>query len=193
VIPTHWIRMNDNSEKTKKRFQASQMPRKRSHVDFKHPKDSTKTKKTKYQGNRKAKDTFVVCSNTEAQVNKIEEENVFDKESEQCTLDNTSTMDPYSLEDSNLSKQVMGDSRWTNKQRTLVFSSRGITQRQRHFLDDLKKLLPHSKSEPKWEKKSQLSEINEICESHSYVKKIFIALIDILIFFILIGVIIASF
>lgn len=31
------------------------------------------------------------------------------------------------------------------KQRVLVLSSRGITQRQRHLMNDLASLLPHSK------------------------------------------------
>lgn len=77
--------------------------------------------------------------------------------------------DAYLLSDSVFCTTALNDIRWTNKQRTLVFSSRGVSHRQRHFLEDLKKLLPHSKSEPKWEKKATLTEINEICEMHSYV------------------------
>lgn len=82
-------------------------------------------------------------------------------------LEDAVSTDPYMLADSALCKAALNDNRWTNKQRTLVFSSRGVSHRQRHFLEDLKKLLPHSKSEPKWEKKASLSEINEICEMHS--------------------------
>jgi len=58
-------------------------------------------------------------------------------------------------------------STWKNKQRTLLFSSRGITQRYRHLMDDLKKLLPHHKSTAKWEKKQTLKDINELCELSS--------------------------
>ncbi|RHY30045.1 hypothetical protein DYB32_004666 [Aphanomyces invadans] len=38
---------------------------------------------------------------------------------------------------------------YINKQRVLVFASRGITTRYRHFLDDLRKLLPHHKKDVK--------------------------------------------
>ena len=37
-------------------------------------------------------------------------------------------------------------SKWTNKQRVLIFSSRGISHRDRHLMLDLKKMMPHSKS-----------------------------------------------
>ncbi|CAE7769084.1 BRIX1 [Symbiodinium sp. CCMP2456] len=59
---------------------------------------------------------------------------------------------------------IQKDTRWRNKQRTLVFCSRGVTARFRHLCDDLRKLLPHHKSEPKFEKRSNFNEINEICE-----------------------------
>jgi hypothetical protein len=34
---------------------------------------------------------------------------------------------------------------YINKQRTLVFCNRGVTHRDRHFMNDLRDLLPHSK------------------------------------------------
>lgn len=76
--------------------------------------------------------------------------------------------DPYSLEDINGCKSAIQISKWTNKQRTLVLGSRGIGARQRHLMDDIKALLPHSKSEPKWEKHRPLMDINEVCEMTSY-------------------------
>eukprot|EP01084_Bolivina_argentea_P102796 184136_1 len=54
-------------------------------------------------------------------------------------------------------------SKYINTQRTLVFGSRGINQRMRHLMNDLKSLLPHSKSEPKFDNKRDLSVIGEIC------------------------------
>ena len=36
--------------------------------------------------------------------------------------------------------------RWTNKQRVLVFASRGITYQDRHFLLNLRSMLPHCKN-----------------------------------------------
>lgn len=55
--------------------------------------------------------------------------------------------------------------RWSNRQRTLVFSSRGISYRSRHLMDDLRALMPHSKKDAKMDRKDQLGEIvPEICE-----------------------------
>ena len=41
------------------------------------------------------------------------------------------------------------DGRYHNRQRLLVLSSRGITARYRHLLEDLRTLIPHSKKESK--------------------------------------------
>eukprot|EP01134_Creolimax_fragrantissima_P006887 CFRG6887T1 len=54
--------------------------------------------------------------------------------------------------------------RWTNKQRILVFSSRGTSYRARHLLSDLRELMPHSKADVKLDRKDQLSIVNEVCE-----------------------------
>ncbi|KAI6649320.1 Ribosome biogenesis protein BRX1-like protein isoform X2 [Oopsacas minuta] len=54
--------------------------------------------------------------------------------------------------------------RWTNRTRTLVFSSRSNTFRIRYLMRDLLSILPHAKTEVKLEKKDNLSVINEICE-----------------------------
>jgi len=56
------------------------------------------------------------------------------------------------------------NTKYLNKQRTLVFASRGIGSRNRHLLKDLRDLLPHSKGEPKFREKKMLWGINEICE-----------------------------
>lgn len=69
--------------------------------------------------------------------------------------------DPYLLADA---KYIQKDTRWRNKQRTLVFCSRGVSSRFRHLSEDVRKLLPHHKAEPKFEKSSSLQEINEVCE-----------------------------
>lgn len=44
---------------------------------------------------------------------------------------------------------IKSDGRYHNKQRLLVLSSRGITARYRHLLEDLITLAPHSKKESK--------------------------------------------
>ncbi|KAL7527184.1 hypothetical protein ACHAXR_001841 [Thalassiosira sp. AJA248-18] len=47
------------------------------------------------------------------------------------------------------SSSITSDGRYHNKQRLLVLSSRGITARYRHLLEDLRTLIPHSKKESK--------------------------------------------
>lgn len=58
-------------------------------------------------------------------------------------------------------------SKWVNKQRTLVIASRGVTQTNRHLMQDIISLLPHSKKEAKIEKNVAKTELNEICFNHS--------------------------
>jgi len=43
---------------------------------------------------------------------------------------------------------------YLNKQRTLVFASRGIVHRDRHLLTDIRDLLPHSRKDSKFDGKS---------------------------------------
>lgn len=63
--------------------------------------------------------------------------------------------------------------KWVNKQRVLVFAARGITQRDRHLMMDLRDMMPHSKTESKFERKDPLFVINEICEMKNCSKCIF--------------------
>eukprot|EP00756_Hemistasia_phaeocysticola_P035991 Hpha_TRINITY_DN16614_c1_g1::TRINITY_DN16614_c1_g1_i26::g.180757::m.180757/K14820/BRX1, BRIX1; ribosome biogenesis protein BRX1 len=52
----------------------------------------------------------------------------------------------------------------SNKQKTLVFASRGISRQERHFLMDLRSLLPHHKAESKLDEKKKLADtIPELC------------------------------
>ncbi|XP_038600230.1 ribosome biogenesis protein BRX1 homolog [Tachyglossus aculeatus] len=54
--------------------------------------------------------------------------------------------------------------KWKNKERVLVFSSRGINFRTRHLMQDLRTLMPHSKADTKMDRKDKLFVINEVCE-----------------------------
>ncbi|XP_050709782.1 ribosome biogenesis protein BRX1 homolog [Eriocheir sinensis] len=54
--------------------------------------------------------------------------------------------------------------KWINKQRVLVFASRGMSFRNRHLMEDMRTLMPHSKPESKKENKDNLRVINEIAE-----------------------------
>jgi len=56
---------------------------------------------------------------------------------------------------------------YQNKERVLVFSTRGITNKERLLMNDLRRLLPHSKKEGKFDAKNKLSVIPEICEMKS--------------------------
>lgn len=56
---------------------------------------------------------------------------------------------------------------YTNKQRVLILSSRGITARYRHLLEDLKKLIPHHKKDNKLDCKGDIQVVNEIAEMKS--------------------------
>eukprot|EP00042_Codosiga_hollandica_P036895 m.286309 g.286309 ORF g.286309 m.286309 type:complete len:315 (-) comp54986_c0_seq5:200-1144(-) len=56
-------------------------------------------------------------------------------------------------------------SSWLNRQRTLIFCSRGVSYRARHLMLDLRTLMPHSKKESKLDRKDKIREsIPEICE-----------------------------
>ena len=55
-------------------------------------------------------------------------------------------------------------SSWVNKQRVLIFSSRGISFIARHVMKNLRSLMAHSKSEPKVELRKNFAVLNEIAE-----------------------------
>ncbi|XP_075236218.1 ribosome biogenesis protein BRX1 homolog [Lycorma delicatula] len=54
--------------------------------------------------------------------------------------------------------------KWINKTRVLVFSSRGVSHRDRHLMKDLRSIMPHSKDENKMERKENLTIVNEMCQ-----------------------------
>lgn len=52
-----------------------------------------------------------------------------------------------------------------NKQRVLVFGCRGLAHRDRHLMEDMKSLMPHSKGDSKMQRKREsLFAVNEIAE-----------------------------
>ena len=51
---------------------------------------------------------------------------------------------------------------YVNKQRVLVFGSRGLTSRYRHLMLDMRAMLPHHKKESKLDSKDNLTVVNEI-------------------------------
>ncbi|KAF2747727.1 brix domain-containing protein 2 [Sporormia fimetaria CBS 119925] len=54
-----------------------------------------------------------------------------------------------------------------NKQRVLILSSRGVTYRHRHLLQDLASLMPHSRKEAKLDTKTKLYQLNELAELYN--------------------------
>ncbi|KAL8869473.1 MAG: hypothetical protein Q9174_004249 [Haloplaca sp. 1 TL-2023] len=54
-----------------------------------------------------------------------------------------------------------------NKQRVLILSSRGVTYRHRHLLNDLYNLLPHSRKDAKLDTKTKLYQLNELADLYN--------------------------
>ncbi|KAI5124294.1 hypothetical protein M0805_008902 [Coniferiporia weirii] len=54
-----------------------------------------------------------------------------------------------------------------NKQRVLLLSSRGVTHRMRHLMNDLEVLFPHVKKDSKLDSKSQLHLLPELADLHN--------------------------
>jgi len=92
-------------------------------------------------------------------------------DSEDSDLDDTKVI---RIEEVRQSDEVVRNAKWVNRQRVLIFASRGITFLHRHLMEDLRRILPHSKSENKREKRGKLSDINEICEMRNSNKCIYL-------------------
>lgn len=54
-----------------------------------------------------------------------------------------------------------------NKQKVLIISSRGVTYRHRHLINDLSSMMPHGRKEPKYDSKNKLQQLNEIAELYN--------------------------
>lgn len=64
-------------------------------------------------------------------------------------------------------KETSEKTKHINRQRLLVISSRGITYRHRHLIQDLLALLPHARKEPKFDSKKNLHQLNEVAELYN--------------------------
>lgn len=65
------------------------------------------------------------------------------------------------------SKDSSEKAKHINRQRVLVISSRGVTYRHRHLINDLLALLPHARKEPKFDSKKNLYQLNEVAELYN--------------------------
>ncbi|KAK4101401.1 Brix-domain-containing protein [Parathielavia hyrcaniae] len=54
-----------------------------------------------------------------------------------------------------------------NKQKVLILSSRGVTYRHRHLLNDIAAMLPHGRKDVKFDSKSKLYQLNELAELYN--------------------------
>lgn len=60
-----------------------------------------------------------------------------------------------------------GQPRFKNRQRVLLLTSRGVTQRHRHLVADLFAMLPHARKEPKFDKKGDPELLNEVADMYN--------------------------
>ncbi|KAI1728967.1 brix domain-containing protein [Ditylenchus destructor] len=65
-------------------------------------------------------------------------------------------------------------SEWTDRERVLLLCSRGCMARTRHIMNDFKQLMPHVRSEAKFEKGNGLENLNEISELANCAKCIYL-------------------
>ncbi|TWU75624.1 Ribosome bioproteinsis protein brx1 [Metarhizium rileyi] len=63
--------------------------------------------------------------------------------------------------------ELAGNVAKKNKQRVLILSSRGVTYRHRHLLNDIASMLPHGRKDVKFDSKSKLNELNELAELYN--------------------------
>ncbi|KAK9323890.1 Brix domain-containing protein [Lipomyces orientalis] len=68
-------------------------------------------------------------------------------------------------EDDRADKEETGG--YKNRQRVLMLSSRGVTFRQRHLINDLSLMLPHAKKDSKFDTKSKLFMLNELADLYN--------------------------
>lgn len=68
----------------------------------------------------------------------------------------------------------IGAKKWKNKQRVLLVSSRGVSYLARHIMANLKTLMPHTKTDSKFDRKHGLMELSEIAEIRNCNKVLYI-------------------
>ncbi|OVF07740.1 putative ribosome biogenesis protein [Clavispora lusitaniae] len=73
----------------------------------------------------------------------------------------------YKALQSKSSKDSSEKAKHINRQRVLVISSRGVTYRHRHLIQDLLQLMPHARKEPKFDSKKNLNQLNEVAELYN--------------------------
>ncbi|CAK7564512.1 MAG: Ribosome bioproteinsis protein brx1 [Sporothrix epigloea] len=62
---------------------------------------------------------------------------------------------------------AQNDARRKTRQRVLILSSRGVTYRHRHLMNDLAAMMPHGRKDVKFDSKSKLFQLNELAEIYN--------------------------
>ncbi|KAF8358229.1 hypothetical protein PRIPAC_93224 [Pristionchus pacificus] len=70
-------------------------------------------------------------------------------------------------------KEERKESKWINRERVLVFCSRGADFRARHLMNDMKAMMPHAKGESKMDKSAPMNQIAEIALMKNCTKTIY--------------------
>lgn len=63
-----------------------------------------------------------------------------------------------------VASEGIGANKWVNKQRLLLVSSRGVSYLARHIIQNLKTLMPHTRTDSKFNRKHGLMELGEIAD-----------------------------
>ena len=112
----------------------------------------------------------------EVPLTRREEESEEDNDQESASdSESSNSSSDTEAEDGPKAKRAKSEAgkKWRNRQRVLVFGSRGIGARDRHLMDDLRSLLPHSRADSKMQRKETLFAINEIAEMKNCNKCLF--------------------
>ncbi|KAK4175935.1 putative ribosome biogenesis protein BRX1 [Triangularia setosa] len=83
------------------------------------------------------------------------------------SLAKTSKTDKMDIDDDAKNGSSSSNGVRKNKQRVLILSSRGVTHRHRHLLNDLAAMLPHGRKDAKFDSKSKLYQLNELAELYN--------------------------
>ncbi|MFH4981072.1 hypothetical protein AB6A40_007781 [Gnathostoma spinigerum] len=78
--------------------------------------------------------------------------------------DSSSSADEKESKKDEEQNEIKPNKKWKNRERVLIFCSRGALFRTRHLMNDFKRLMPHSRGECKMDKQASLASINEIAE-----------------------------
>jgi len=142
----------------------------------KNKKRSRKSDKEEEEVKEEEKVNVEMEEEEEEEATEVKDNISIEKDDEEGAISSESETEEVTLKASKASKvtKAVSDGRYRNKQRCLVLSSRGVTARYRHLLEDLRKLMPHHKKDYKLDPtksggvSQSLTEICEVMSCNSY-------------------------